>query len=235
MKEILITLCLALTTNINAQSLKESIRATYKAEFIFDYEESKDIFPKDLQSAFKTAIDRGIFVDFILESNNNLSVFRADTKLNNAQDESDMVVQKILDSEKNPLFKDFSKNEYYKQFDINVKTFLVKENLPNYNWILTKEKATINGYNVNKAIGKDIEGNQFIAWYSPEIKYKDGPYNFANLPGLILQAEIITSYFRTTFKLNDLVILEKPLEINLPKKGKIVTFEEMREEISAIN
>ena len=235
MKEILITLCLALTTSANAQSLKESIRATYKAEFIFDYEESKDIFPKDLQPAFKTAIDRGISVDFILESNNNLSVFKADTKINNAQDESDMVVQKILDSEKNPLFKDFSKNEYYKQFDINVKTFLVKENLPNYNWILTKEKATINGYNVNKAIGKDIEGNQFIAWYSPEIKYKDGPYNFANLPGLILQAEIITSYFRTTFKLNDLVILEKPLEINLPKKGKIVTFEEMRAEISAAN
>ena len=172
MKEILITLCLALTTSINAQSLKESIRATYKAEFIFDYEESKDIFPKDLQPAFKTAINRGIFVDFILESNNNLSVFKADTKLNNAQDESDMVVQKILDSEKNPLFKDFSKNEYYKQFDINVKTFLVKENLPNYNWTLTKEKATINGYNVSKAIGTDFEGNQFIAWYSPEIKYK---------------------------------------------------------------
>lgn len=75
MKEILITFCLALTTNINAQSLKESIRAIYKAEFIFDYEESKDIFPKDLQPAFKTAINRGIFVDFILESNNNLSVF----------------------------------------------------------------------------------------------------------------------------------------------------------------
>ncbi len=235
MKEILIMLCLALTTNINAQSLKESIRATYKAEFIFDYEESKDIFPKDLQPAFKTAINRGIFVDFILESNNNLSVFRADTKLNNAQDESDMVVQKILDSEKNPLFKDFSKNEYYKQFDINVKTFLVKENLPNYNWTLTKEKATINGYNVSKAIGIDFDGNQFIAWYSPDIKYKDGPYNFANLPGFILQAEIITSYFKTTFKLNDLVILDKPLEINLPKKGKIVTFEEMRAEISAVN
>jgi len=235
MKEILITLCLALTTSANAQALKESIRATYKTEFIFDYEESKDIFPKDLQPAFKTAIDRGISVDFILESNNNLSVFKADTKINNAQDESDMVVQKILDSEQNPLFKDFSKNEYYKQFDINVKTFLVKENLPNYNWKLTKEKAIINGYNVTKAIGTDIEGNQFTAWYSNDIKYKDGPYNFANLPGLIIQAEIITSYFKTIFKLEKLEILEQPLTISLPKKGKIVTFNEMREEINSVN
>lgn len=146
-----------------------------------------------------------------------------------------MVVQKILDSEQNPLFKDFSKNEYYKQFDINVKTFLVKENLPNYNWKLTKEKTMINGYNVTKAIGTDIEGNNFTARYSNDIKYKDGPYNFANLPGLIIQAEIVTSYFKTTFKLNDLVILEKPLEINLPKKGKIVTFKEMRAEINSVN
>ena len=93
----------------------------YKAEFIFDYEQSKDMFPKDLQPIFKSAIDRGVFVDFILESNNVLSVFKPDVKLNNAQDQSNMVVQEILSSEKNPLYKDFSKNEYYKQFDINVK------------------------------------------------------------------------------------------------------------------
>lgn len=186
MKNIIVGITLFLGVNLLAQSEKESIRATYKAEFIFDYEQSKDMFPKNLQAAFKSAIDRGIFVDFILESNNVLSIFKADTKINNAQDESDMVVQEILDSEKNPLYKDFSKNEYYKQFDINVKTYLVKENIPDFNWQLTKEKAVINGYNVVKAIGEDKEGNTFIAWYSPEIKYKDGPYNFANLPGLIL-------------------------------------------------
>ncbi|WP_413532266.1 GLPGLI family protein [Empedobacter brevis] len=234
MKNVIIGLTLFLGINLFAQTEKESIRATYKTEFIFDYEESKDMFPKDLQQAFKIAINRGIFVDFILESNNNLSVFRGDTKINNAQDEADIVVQKILASEQNPLYKDFSKNEYYKQFDINVKTYLVKENIPDYQWKLTKEKSVINGYNVIKAIGKDGDGNEFIAWYSPEIKYKDGPYNIANLPGLIIQAEIITPYFKTIFKLDKLEILKENLKITLPKKGKIMTFKEMQNDMHSV-
>jgi GLPGLI family protein len=192
------------------------------------------MFPKNLQPAFKTAIDRGVFVDFILESNNVLSVFKANTKINNAQDEADMVVQEILKSEQNSLYKDFAKNEYYKQFDINVKTYLVKENLPDFKWQLTKEKSVINGFNVNKAIGKDQEGNEFVAWYSTEIKYKDGPYYFANLPGLILQAEIITPYFKTIFKINELEILKSPLSITLPTKGKIVTFKEMQNDLNSM-
>jgi len=224
---------LFLGINLFAQTEKESIRATYKAEFIFDYEQSKEMFPKDLQPAFKTAIDRGVFVDFILESNHQLSVFRADVKVKNAQDEADMVVQEILASEQNPLYKDFSNNEYYKQFDINVKTYLVKENLPDYQWKLTRETSMMNGYKVIKAIGKDQEGNEITAWYSPEIKYKDGPYTFSNLPGLIVQAEIITPYFKTIFKMNQLEILKEQLKITLPKKGKIMTFQEMRNDMNA--
>ena len=88
MKNIVIAIILFLTINLSAQVKKESIRATYKAEFIFDYEQSKDMFPKDIQPVFKKAIDRGVFVDFILESNNQLSVFKAD-----------MIVQEILQSE----------------------------------------------------------------------------------------------------------------------------------------
>ena len=235
MKNIIIGITLFLGVNLLAQSEKESIRATYKAEFIFDYEQSKDMFPKNLQPAFKSAIERGVFVDFILESNNSLSVFKPDAKINNAQDESDIVVQEILDSEKNPLYKDFSKNEYYKQFDINVKSYLVKEKLPDFHWQLTKEKSVINGYNVVKANGQDEEGNKFTAWYSPEIKYKDGPHYFANLPGLILQAEIITPYFKTIFKINQLEILTKKLDIVLPTKSKIMTFQEMRKELDELN
>ena len=233
MKNILTLSILFITSFVFAQ--KETIKATYKAEFIFDYEKSKELFPKDLQPAFKSALDKGIFLDFILESNNQLSVFRADNKINNAQDQSNMIVQELLASEQNPLFKDFAKNEYYKQYDINVKTFLVKEQLPNFNWKITKEKSIINGYNATKAIGEDQEGIEIIAWFSTDIKYKDGPHNFANLPGLILKVDLTTEFFKTIFTINQLEILENPLIITLPKKGKITTFEEMRNEINLIN
>lgn len=234
MKNIIVGIALFLGISLLAQSEKESIRATYKAEFIFDYEQSKDMFPKNLQPAFKSAIAQGVFVDFILESNNTLSVFKPDVKLNNAQDESNIIVQEVLSSEKNPLYKDFSKNEYYKQYDINVKSYLVKEKLLDFNWQLTKDKSVINGYNVIKAIGEDRDGNKFTAWYSPEIKYKDGPYYFANLPGLIMQVEIVTPYFKTIFKINQLEILTKKLDISLPTKSKMVTFQEMQDELNSM-
>ena len=111
MKNILTLSLLFITSFVFAQT--ESIRATYSAEFIFDYEQSKDLFPKDLQPVFKSAIDKGIFLDFILESNNQLSVFRAESKINNAQDQSNMIVQELLASEQNPLYKDFSQKEFY--------------------------------------------------------------------------------------------------------------------------
>ena len=233
MKNILTLSLLFITSFVFAQT--ESIRATYTAEFIFDYEQSKDLFPKDLQPVFKSLIDKGIFLDFILESNNQLSVFRAESKINNAQDQSNMIVQELLTSEQNPLFKDFLEKEYYKQFDINVKTFLVKENFPDFKWKLTKEKSIINGYNVTKAIGEDQEGNEINAWYSTDIKYKDVPHYYTNLPGLIMKTEINTPFFKTIFTIKNLEILDKPLTITLPKKGKIVTFEEMRKEIGIIN
>ncbi|WP_442878301.1 GLPGLI family protein [Algoriella sp.] len=118
---------------------------------------------------------------------------------------------------------------------MNVKTYLVKDNLPDFHWKLTKEKSVINGYNAVKAIGTDEQGNEFSAWYSTDIKYKDGPHNFANLPGLILQAEVITPYFKTIFKINHLEILKENLKISLPTKGKIVTFQEMRKELNEAN
>ena len=91
----------------------------------------------------------------------------------------------------------------------------------------------VNGYNVIKAIGKDRDGNEVVAWYSPEIKYKDGPHNIANLPGLIMQVEIITPYFKTIFKLSELEILKENLKITLPSKGRIMTFQEMRNDMDA--
>lgn len=235
MRNILTGLTFFFVSHLFAQSDKESIRATYQAAFIFDYEQSKDLFPKDLQPVFKASIDQGVFVDFILESNGILSSFKPDIKLNNAQDHSNSIVQEILASENNPLYKDFMKNEYYKQFDINVKTFLVKDNLTDYQWKLTKEKIMINGYHVVKAIGEDADGNEVLAWYSPEVRFKDGPHTLANLPGLILKAEMITPYFKVIFTINQLEILKNPLPIHLPTKGKITSFDDMRKELNTIN
>lgn len=65
-------------------------------------------------------------------------------------------------------------------------TFKYEENLNLINWSLTNNSDTINGYKVQQATC-DFGGRSWIAWFSPEIPFNDGPYKFNGLPGLILK------------------------------------------------
>lgn len=217
------------------QTKKENIKAVYNTDFIIDYEKIKDGIPPELQASFKSEIERGISVNFELESNGDMSIFKPDLKINNAQDQGGMLARELINAESNPLFKDYTTNEFYNVKDFGGKTFLIKDKLHNYNWKLTKEKQSINGYNTTKAIGTDETGSEIIAWYATSLPYKDGPYRFSNLPGLIVKAEFGNEMFKTVFTLKELNVLEKPVVVNLPTKGKIVTSKEFMDEAKALN
>ena len=236
MKKIIFTFCItALATLTNAQDKKENIKVIYNTDFIIDYEKIKNEIPAAYQASFKSEIERGISVKFELVSNGKMSSFKPEIKVNNNQSNDNSIAQMIIAAEANPQFKDYEKNEFYNQKDFGAKSFLIKDKIYDYKWKITKEKADIAGYKATKAIGTDEQGNEFSAWYSTDIKYKDGPHNFANLPGLILQTEVITPYFKTIFTINHLEILKENLNISLPTKGKIVTFQEMRKELNEAN
>lgn len=57
---------------------------------------------------------------------------------------------------------------------------------PKISWNLTDEKKKIHSYTCQKAIGK-FRGRLYEAWFTPEIPFKEGPYKFGELPGLILE------------------------------------------------
>lgn len=53
-------------------------------------------------------------------------------------------------------------------------------------WQIVNEKAKIGNYSVQKATLEQY-GRNWIAWFTPEIPFQDGPYKFHGLPGLILK------------------------------------------------
>ena len=64
------------------------------------------------------------------------------------------------------------------------------------------------------------------AWYTPMIPVKNGPGEYAGLPGLILEL----NFYRTTILCSKIVLNpNEPEEIKAPKKGKEVTREEYNE------
>jgi len=58
------------------------------------------------------------------------------------------------------------------------------------------------------------------AWYTPMIPVKNGPGEYAGLPGLILEL----NFYRTTLLCSKIVMNpQEAEEIKMPKKGKVVT------------
>lgn len=71
------------------------------------------------------------------------------------------------------------------------------EKQPKYQWNLTNETSTINGFKVYKAYidepyitRKGVERiNQIIAWYCPDLPYNYAPVGIGGLLGLVLSLE----------------------------------------------
>lgn len=99
---------------------------------------------------------------------------------------------------KTSLWSEFSYSEYYK--DNQEKTFTeytkmphfvlfdsyYVESLPQMEWTIHDETKTVAGYTCQKATCH-FRGRDFIAWFTVDIPYNNGPWKFGGLPGLILK------------------------------------------------
>lgn len=68
-------------------------------------------------------------------------------------------------------------------------------------WKILPEKQKIGAYNVQKATAS-YGGREWVAWFTTEIPFQDGPYKFYGLPGLIVQIEDTTGSHRMTLQGN---------------------------------
>lgn len=86
------------------------------------------------------------------------------------------------------IYKDISTKTYMKDVNMMSKSYTVKDELPNFEWKLTRETRTILGNEARKATAEK-DGKLITAWYSTKIPAKNGPENYWGLPGLILEVE----------------------------------------------
>jgi GLPGLI family protein len=81
-------------------------------------------------------------------------------------------------------YKNFNSNELLFNF-YSGKTFNGKDHLIPWDWKITQETKTINGFLCKKATS-DAFGYFFTAWFTEDIPINAGPEKFDGLPGLIL-------------------------------------------------
>lgn len=118
------------------------------------------------------------------------------------------------------LYKNQKTNEYLHEADVLGKKFLVADQLSKYAWTITDEGKTIGTYKVKKATAK-INGENIIAWYTPDVPIQDGPKDYYGLPGLII--ELVGE--KKTYHAVKVVTNKSSLTINKPSKGEKVNKE----------
>lgn len=105
--------------------------------------------------------------------------------------------------------------------------FLITDKLEKQAWKMTGEQRKIGEYVCQKATA-EIDSQQVVAWFTPQILVSAGPDGYGGLPGLILELEIDNGKRHVIATRIEL----KPLEegtFERPDKGKKVSREEFKQ------
>jgi len=143
------------------------------------------------------------------------------------------------------IYKNLEDNSYIKQGNIMGKDFVIKDELPSYEWKLSNETKKVGEYNCFKAIyvpvkeeteeevEKENKGKimsmiadrdpTITAWYTPDVPVSNGPGEYHGLPGLIVEVQ----QNETTILLKEIVLNpEGKLALKKPKEGKKISQKE---------
>lgn len=140
-----------------------------------------------------------------------------------------------------PLKKGYNREENYKNYpegSITTRmflksTYIYEEAIPAIQWTLATGEKEIIGYICKKATCR-LFGRDYEVWYSPEIPLSNGPWKFAGLPGLILEAKDQTG--KVSFSCIALEFPKAVVDLYIPKstksafKTKKATFRKMEED-----
>lgn len=101
-------------------------------------------------------------------------------------------------------FKDISKSikqpkfshiitKAYPAMDVSYTDYILQDKVSYkdekpFEWKILGDKAKIGEYNAQKATAT-LGGRNWIAWFTTDVPFQDGPYKFRGLPGLIVKVE----------------------------------------------
>ena len=128
------------------------------------------------------------------------------------------------------IYKDISTSSYMKVMNLFTKEYTVKDNLPHYDWKISRETKTILGNEAKKAT-TEKDGQTIVAWFTSKIPSKTGPDSFWGLPGLILEVEsnINQGFFngKRIITITDIKTKNDKKELEAPKAKNIITEAEL--------
>lgn len=169
-------------------------------------------------------------LEFVLEFNRNKSLFFLEKSLSIDLTEFYTKTAVLIVKGNKVFYTDLEKELLFEQTTFMNEELTIESSLNDLKWELTRDSKKIGEYLCYKAItSKKIfdKNNEeinyfFTAWYCPEIPFQYGPFEFNNLPGMIL--ELSNKEF--IYSAKKVILNDKLIEIDAQIKGKIITREE---------
>lgn len=150
-----------------------------------------------------TAKDAKLYTEkFILLLGKNASVYRSlDKQLNEEAMAAEIAGQ--VKASANPHAVDLTlhgapvttTDEYYQYLTDNklytekkiINYYVTEEPVPVINWKISKDTMSFAGQRCQKAT-THFKGRDYVAWFSPDLPFRNGPWKLNGLPGLIVEA-----------------------------------------------
>ncbi|HKR05846.1 MAG TPA: GLPGLI family protein [Bacteroidia bacterium] len=129
------------------------------------------------------------------------------------------------------VYCDLKNNKKIEQRDFMSRMFLIESDLKTMEWKMTGNQKMILNYPCQEAVLKD-SAKKVVAWFTSAIPVSTGPNGYANLPGLILAADIDSGKVVITATTVDLKDFDAKIMVQ-PTEGKKVTkeqFEKIKKE-----
>lgn len=228
MKKLLSVALLSASLFLTAQ---EKVVVEYEFYNVFDL--SKETNPKMLE-IYKNSNEQKSFYELVTTVDESL--YKKIERIDNSQSKKGTSIS--FGGVGNDFYKNFSENISLTFMDYNGKKLIIKDSLKVQPWIIQKDKSTYLGYDVKKATYQE-KSNTYTAWFAPKLAIKNGPIEYAGLPGLILKLEIVNIdkkggenkriYNATNIKIDSKAKIERPT------KGQIVSQKEFDQIIEEDN
>lgn len=223
---------LLITANLFSQELFKSGEVVYSVKISPEQNLNNSLESKNMYHSFQKKTN--LFSEklkYTLKFNKKNSIFYLNSNLAMDSEESFNKLALILNKGDNRYFVDLKKRQMTEEKPFFGEDFLIVSATSDLKWKLVNEKKKIGKYICYKATVKRKNNgpkgvvdpySTYTAWYTPDISFNYGPFEFNSLPGLILELSIKDR----TYTASKITLKKETIKIDKPNNGKLVTKKE---------
>lgn len=210
--------------------IAQNQRFSYQYQFVKDtlnkQEITKELMNLDIVKEGSVFYSRDVYVsDSIMNA-----YFENQIKTTGSMNVDAKIMSQRKGSVKYKILKKYPDFKIFSSLNIGIDSYKVADDRKIV-WKILPDQQKIGEFNAQKAT-TEFAGRQWVAWFSTELPFQDGPYKFHGLPGLIVKLEDhtkthqfeligVSKFTPNPEKTSEFIGRNKEIEINQKQYRKI--------------